>query len=99
MNIQGRITQLMTALRVNGIDIRINTYMFWSDKSNKYIKKYVVSKKEEYPLNDAITGKYLGKEEKYVKQLDTYNNLEILKYLVKEYKGSEGNEKTNGETA
>ena len=98
MNIQTQINKLLLALSIKGKKYKVNSYMFYSDRVEKYCNKYVLSRKELVPMINALTGLEEGEEEKYVYVLDSYNRIDILKYLVQEYKGSEENGETNRET-
>lgn len=85
MNIQKNINKLLFAIRNNGIDIKIDTIQFYSDKLEKYCSKYVVYIKE-------LTTNRKGEEVlRYVYQDDFFNKVQLLKYLVEKYKqiGSE----------
>lgn len=84
MNINQNINKLLYAIRHNGIDIKIDTIQFYSDKLEKYCSKYVVYIKE-------LTTNRKGEEVlKYVYQNDFFSKVGLLKYLIEEYrKGSE----------
>ena len=97
MNVQTQIDKLLLALSIRGKKYKVNSYMFYSDRIEKYCNKYILSRKELVPMINIFTGEEEGQEEKYVQVLDTYNRLDILKYLIKEYKGSEENDRETEE--
>lgn len=85
MNLQRNINRVLLAIRNKGIDIKIDTIQFYSDKLEKYCSKYVVYIKE-------LTTNRKGKEVlKYVYQDDFFSKVQLLKYLAEKYKqiGSE----------
>lgn len=85
MNISQNINKLLFAIRHKGIDIKIDTIQFYSDKLEKYCSKYVIYIKE-------LTTNRKGEEVlKYVYQNDFFSKVQLLKYLVEKYKqiGSE----------
>lgn len=85
MNLQRNINRVLLAIRNKGIDIKIDTIQFYSDKLEKYCSKYVVYIKE-------LTTNRKGEEVlKYVYQDDFFSKVQLLKYLAEKYKqiGSE----------
>ena len=85
MNINQSINKLLFAIRNKGIDIKIDTIQFYSDKLEKYCSKYVVYIKQ-------LTTNRKGEEVlKYIYQDDFFSKVQLLKYLVEKYKqiGSE----------
>lgn len=89
MNLQRNINRVLLAIRHEGIDIKIDTMQFYSDKLEKYCSKYVVYIKE-------LTANRKGEEVlKYVYQDDFFSKVQLLKYLVEKYKqiGSEADGK------
>ena len=80
MNVQQNINRLLKAIRLKGIDIKIDRIEFYSEKLEKYCYKYSV---------------YIRKNEKYVLQEKFFNKVKLLTYLVDKYKkiGSEANGK------
>ena len=85
MNINKNINKLLFAIRHKGIDIKVDTIQFYSNKLEKYCSKYVVYIKE-------LTTNRKGEEVlKYVYQDDFSSKVQLLKYLVEKYKqiGSE----------
>lgn len=88
MNVQNNINKLLYALRQKGKIYKINSFKFYSEKNDKYCTKYQISKKELIEiLNEYGEIEYI---EKYNTDYECYSKIDILKYLVEEYKiGSE----------
>lgn len=85
MNLQRNINRVLLAIRHKGIDIKVDTIQFYSDKLEKYCSKYVVYIKE-------LTTNRKGEEVlKYVYQDDFFSKVQLLRYLIEKYKqmGSE----------
>lgn len=85
MNIQGSINKLLLALKQKEKFYRINSNNFFSKLNQKYCTKYSLYKLEivEYINEETLEIEY---KEKYVKELDTFSRVEILKYLSREYR-------------
>lgn len=89
MNLQRNINRVLLAIRHKGIDIKVDTIQFYSNKLENYCSKYVVYIKE-------LTTNRKGEEVlKYVYQDDFFSKVQLLKYLVEKYKqiGSEADGK------
>lgn len=92
MNIQGSINKLLLALKLQDKFYKINSYRFFSKSNQKYCTKYsLLERRIEETINEeTLEVEY---KEKYREELSTYSQVEILKYLVEEYKkGSEASE-------
>lgn len=87
MNVQKSINKLLKAIRLKGIDIKIDRIEFYSDKLEKYCSKHVVYIKE---VVENKFGELVGK---YIKHDEFFSKVKLLKYLVDKYKeiGSEAN--------
>ena len=89
MNINKNINKLLCALKQKGQIYKINSFKFYSEKNDKYSTKYQVLKREiEETLNDETLE--IEYEEKYKQDYDCYSKIDLMRYLVEEYKkGSE----------
>ena len=89
MNINKNINKLLYALKQKGQIYKINSFKFYSEKNDKYSTKYQVLKREiEETLNDETLE--IEYEEKYKQDYDCYSKIDLMRYLVEEYrKGSE----------
>ena len=91
MNIQNNINKLLYALSQKEKIYKINSFKFYSDKNNKYCTKYQILKKEILEiLNEFDEIEYI---EKYNNDYECYSKLDVMKYLIEEYRrGSEKDE-------
>lgn len=80
-NIQSKINKLLTAIRLQRIDIKVDTIEFYSEAAEKYCKSYKVYIKEW------TTNRYGKSVRKYIFRNDFTNKIELLKYLVDMYNG------------
>ena len=89
MNINQNINKLLYALKQKGQIYKINSFKFYSEKNDKYSTKYqVLKRKIEETLNDETLE--IEYEEKYKQDYDCYSKIDLMRYLVEEYrKGSE----------
>lgn len=85
MNIQKNINKLLIAIRLKGIDIKIDTFEYYSEKLEKYCKKYVIYIKQ-WTKNRKNEDVY-----KYVYQDGFSSKILLLKWLAKKYKEGEAN--------
>lgn len=85
MNIQNTINKLLIVLGNKGEFYKINSFLFYSEKTNKYCKKYQILKKEIVKVFNEDTEEFENIE-KYKTKKECYNKIDILKYLVKENK-------------
>lgn len=89
MNINKNINKLLQALKQKEKFYKINSFKFYSEKSNKYCTKYQVLKKELVEEYD-IEKEEIVYKEKYIQDYECYSKIELMKYLIEEHrKGSE----------
>lgn len=74
MNINSSINRILIALANKGTFYKYNTFKFYSEDNCKYSTKHQLLKKHE-------------KLNKYNVVKESYNNRDILIYLMEEYKG------------
>lgn len=79
INLQGKINKLLTAIRLNGIDIKIDTIQFYSETTEKYCNNYKVY------IKKWTRDKYGNRVLKYVFQDEFMTKVELLKYLIYKY--------------
>ncbi len=93
MNVNQNINKLLYALKIKGQVYKINSFKFYSEKNNKYSTKYQVLKREiEEIINDETLE--IEYREKYKQNYECYSKIDLMKYLVEEYrKGSEADGK------
>ena len=89
-NIQTKINKLLTAIRQEGIDIKIDTLEFYSDTTEKYFKIYKVFIKE------IVKNKKGELVYKYVEDDEFTTKIALLKYLVWKYKSLKKEGEANG---
>lgn len=78
MNIHQNINKLLYALSTKDKFYKINSFQYYSNKTNKYCTKYQVLRKEL---------------DKFIVIDEFYKKIDILKFLIAEYKrGSEVDE-------
>ena len=82
MDIMKRINQIMIVLTQRDKLYKLNSYKFYLEDAQKYITKYIVSKKKL--VIDEVT---LAYKEKYIEELETFSKTELLNYFIKEYGG------------
>ena len=91
MNINQTISKLLYALKQKGKMYKINSFKFYSERAKKYSVKYQILKKEKvevYNAEEDIT----EIEERYKQKKECYSKVDVMKYLIAEYKGSEASE-------
>lgn len=86
MNINQNVNKLLIALKQKGQLYKINSFQFYSEKTNKYCTKYQILKRVFEEVYNSETHK-IELKEKYKQDTECYSKIEILKYLVDEYKG------------
>lgn len=93
MNTNQNINKLLYALKLKGQIYKINSFKFYSEKNDKYSIKYQIMKKIKEKIIDIETEE--EKEiERFIKDKTCYSKVELLKYLIEEYKkGSEADGK------
>lgn len=92
MNIQRNINKLLYALSKIDKLYKVNSFKFYSKNSNKYCTKYQVLKRELIPVDTGLEleDDEIEYEEKYKVVYESYNKVDLLKYLIEEYRqGSE----------
>ena len=102
MNINQNINKLLYALKQKGQLYKINSFKFYSEKNDKYSTKYQVMKRvlveKDIDLGVAyekdgdlyISEEEIEYEEKYKRDFECYNKIDLMKYLAEEHgKGCE----------
>lgn len=96
MNIQNNINKLLYALSQKGQLYKINSFKYYSEINNKYCTKYQILKKQVVELSKQYIDDEepkIEQEERFLVDYDCYSKVDLMKYLIKEYKqGSEANE-------
>lgn len=85
MNINKNIGKLLYALSVKEKIYKINSFKFYSEKKNKYSTKYQILKKEKVEEYNEKKDE-LELKDRYLKKEECYSKVDVLKYLIKEYK-------------
>lgn len=89
MNINNSINKLLKALQIKNKLYKVNSFQFYDEKNNRYSIKYQILKRKSVKEYDKKTHKDVIKE-KYETDYSCYSKVNIMKYLVDEYKkGSE----------
>ena len=84
MNIQGTINKLLIGIKQKGKNVKLDTKMYYSERANKYITKYLFYEKQKVENSD-------GEEtEKWVEIDSCYGKVKLLKAIVNYYKKIEG---------
>lgn len=86
MNINTNINKLLYALKLKGQIYKINSFQFYSDKNDKYCTKYQILKREQVEIYNEETDE-METQERYNKKEECYSKVDVMKYLVEEYKG------------
>lgn len=91
MNVNKNINKLLYALKQKKQIYKINSFKFYSEKNDKYATKYQVLKRELIQVESFITleDEEVEFEEKYKVDYECYSKIDLMKYLIDEYKGSE----------
>lgn len=84
MNINQNINKLLYALRQKEKTYKINSFKFYSEKSNKYCTKYQVLKREITEIYNLEKDK-IENVERYIQDYECYSKVDLMKYLIKEY--------------
>lgn len=90
MNVNSNINKLLYALSQRDKLYKINSFKFYNEKQQKYSTKYQVLKKTLEEVWNIEEDK-IELVERYKQDFECYGKIELLKYLVKEYEGSEAN--------
>ena len=84
MNIQGTINKLLIGIKQKGRSVKLDTKMYYSERANKYITKYLFYEKQKVENSD-------GEEtEKWVEIDSCYGRAKLLKSMVNYYNKIEG---------
>ena len=86
MNINQNINKILYALKQKGQIYKINSFQFYSEKNDKYSTKYQVLKRK-YEEKYNIKEDKIELIEKYKQDYECYSKIDLIKYLVEEYKG------------
>ncbi len=86
MNINQNINKLLYALKQKGQLYKINSFQFYSEKSDKYSTKYQVMKRQLVEVYNEETDK-IENQERYKQDYECYSKIDLMKYFMKEYKG------------
>lgn len=86
MNINQNINKLLKALSLKGKIYRINSYQFYIEKNDKYCTRYQILKRVLKEVFNIETNK-IELQEKYDLEYDCYSKVDVMKYLMREYKG------------
>lgn len=91
MNINQNINKLLYALTSKGQLYKINSFKFYSEKTNKYCTKYQILKRRIIEVYNTET-ENVEYQEKYKQDYECYSKIDLMKYLADEHrKGSEAN--------
>ncbi len=86
MNINQNINKLLYVLKQKGQFYKINSFQFYSEKNDKYSTKYQILKKEQEKVYNIEKDK-IEMQERYKQKEECYSKIDVMKYLMKEYKG------------
>ena len=92
MNINKNINKLLYALKQKGQVYKINSFKFYSERNEKYTTKYQILKKELVEVYN-IKKDEIEFKEKYTAKQECYSKIDLMKYLIDEYKEGEADEK------
>ena len=88
MNINQNINKLLYVLKQKERLYKINTFKFYSEKTNKYCIKYQILKREVFKYYNEETEE-IEYIDKYIEDYDCYSKVDVMRYLADELKGSE----------
>lgn len=86
MNISQNINKLLYALKQKGKLYKINSFKFYNENNDKYSTKYQVLKRVFEETYDVKEDK-IELVERYKQDYDCYNQIDLMQYFIKEYKG------------
>lgn len=92
MNINKNINKLLYALKQKGQVYKINSFKFYSERNEKYTTKYQILKKELVEVYNFLEG-IMELKEKYIVKEECYSKIDLMKYLIDEYKEGEADGK------
>lgn len=79
MNIQLTINKLLIGIKQKGKNVKLDTKMYYSEKTNKYITKYIFCERRKVENTD-------GEEtEKWIEIDSCYGKSKLLKSMVNYY--------------
>jgi hypothetical protein len=81
MNISGTINKLLYAIKMKGKDIKIDSRMYFSETSHRYVTKYIISEHKE------VENRQHQLVLKWVSIYESYGKGNVLKFLAEYYKG------------
>lgn len=84
MNIQGTINKLLIGIKQKGRSVKLDTKMYYSERANKYITKYLFYEKQKVENPDR------EETEKWVEIDSCYGRAKLLKSMVNYYNKIEG---------
>lgn len=84
MNTNQNINKLLYALKLKGKIYKINSFKFYSEKSNKYCTKYQVIKKEIVEVFNTETEE-IENRDRYKQDYECYSKVDLMKYLIEEH--------------
>ena len=79
------MNKLLYALKQKGQVYKINSFKFYSEKNEKYTTKYQILKKELVEDYNFLEG-IVELKEKYIVKEECYSKIDLMKYLIDEYK-------------
>lgn len=91
MNINRNINKLLYALGQIGKIYKINSFKFYNKKFKKYTTKYQILKRKLIKIYNVEEDK-IEFVEKYEIKKECYSKIDLMKYLINEYKEGEANE-------
>lgn len=97
MNINKNINKLLYALKQKGQVYKINSFKFYSERNEKYTTKYQILKKELVEVYN-IEKEKIEFKEKYKLKEECYSKIDLMKYLIDEYKEGKADEQVNNKT-
>jgi len=92
LNINKNINKLLYALKQKGQVYKINSFKFYSERNEKYTTKYQILKKELVEVYNFLEG-IMEFKEKYIVKEECYSKIDLMKYLIDEYKEGEADGK------
>ena len=81
MNVNNLINKLLTALALEKMFYKINSFKKYYEDDRKFITRYQLC--QEFEFESEIPGET---KKKYVEVLSTYSKVDIMKYLAEDYK-------------
>lgn len=85
MNVNQNINKLLYSLKTKGQLYKINSFQFYSEKNDKYSTKYQIMKRDLVEVWNEETEEF-EIQEKYKQDYECYSKIDLLKYLMEEYR-------------